>query len=94
MAEAERKLNPKYEPSEKEVGAWHKTIGDNLKKMREKAGYSQESAARELGVSWQTISRWERAGKTKRLPKTEELYYLAKLYKCKPSDFYKGIEGM
>ena len=44
------------------------TISDNiaaeLKKLRQTRGWSQEDLARELGVSFATVNRWEN-GKTK-----------------------------
>lgn len=36
---------------------------EKIKVVREKTGYSQEQLARELGVSFATINRWEN-GKT------------------------------
>ena len=44
------------------------TVSDNiaaaLKKLRQTRGWSQEDLARELGVSFATVNRWEN-GKTK-----------------------------
>ena len=44
------------------------TVSDNivaeLKKLRQMRGWSQEDLARELGVSFATVNRWEN-GKTK-----------------------------
>ena len=44
------------------------TVSDNiaaeLKKLRQTRGWSQEGLARELGVSFATVNRWEN-GKTK-----------------------------
>ena len=39
-------------------------IADELKKMRQQRGWSQEDLARALGVSFATVNRWEN-GKTK-----------------------------
>ena len=36
----------------------------NVKELREKMGMTQEQLARELGVSFKTVNRWER-GKNK-----------------------------
>ena len=39
-------------------------IAENLKKLCQQKGWSQEDLARELGVSFATVNRWEN-GKTK-----------------------------
>ena len=39
-------------------------IADELKKLRQQRGWSQEDLARALGVSFATVNRWEN-GKTK-----------------------------
>ena len=39
-------------------------IADELKKLRQQRGWSQEDLARNLGVSFATVNRWEN-GKTK-----------------------------
>lgn len=36
-----------------------KTFGDNLSKSRKKAGLSQEELAEKMGLTRQTISKWE-----------------------------------
>ncbi len=35
------------------------TFGDNLSKSRKKAGLSQEELAEKMGLTRQTISKWE-----------------------------------
>ena len=39
-------------------------IAEELKKIRQQKGWSQEDLAREIGVSFATVNRWEN-GKTK-----------------------------
>ena len=39
-------------------------IAEELKKLRQQKGWSQEDLARNLGVSFATVNRWEN-GKTK-----------------------------
>ena len=39
-------------------------IAEELKKLRQQQGWSQEDLARTLGVSFATVNRWEN-GKTK-----------------------------
>ena len=41
-----------------------KNIAEELKKLRQQQGWSQEDLARNLGVSFATVNRWEN-GKTK-----------------------------
>ena len=36
-----------------------KTFGDNLSNSRKKAGLSQEELAEKMGLTRQTISKWE-----------------------------------
>lgn len=52
-------------------------IAQRLAELRRKKGYSQETLARELGLSRQAVSKWERAESS---PDTENLIMLAKLY--------------
>jgi HTH-type transcriptional regulator/antitoxin HipB len=52
-------------------------IADRLIKLRKEKGYSQESLASKLGISRQSVSKWERAESS---PDTDNLICLAKLY--------------
>lgn len=47
-----------------------KTFGDNLSKSRKKAGLSQEELAEKMGLTRQTISKWETGAS---VPDVEEL---------------------
>jgi len=40
------------------------SIGEDIRHFRSVKGWSQEQLAREIGVSWNTVQRWE-SGKTK-----------------------------
>jgi len=42
-------------------------LGDKLKHCRTIKGWTQEQLARNLGVSWNTVQRWE-SGKTQPSP--------------------------
>ena len=53
--------------------------GLGLKRWREKQGLSQEALARRLGVSSNTVARWER-GVIRKLP----LFLASKLREVKP----------
>lgn len=52
-------------------------IAQRLAELRRAKGYSQEALARELGLSRQAISKWERAESS---PDTDNLIALARLY--------------
>ncbi len=53
------------------------SLGNNLFKARKKSGYTQEDAAERLGVSRQTISKWEL---DETLPDIRQSKKLANLY--------------
>ena len=55
-------------------------IGNNLKRLREVKGYSQEIVAEKIGVSRQAVSKWEN-GTSK--PSTENLIQLSELFEVK-----------
>ena len=48
------------------------SFGDDIKSIRQKCFMSQEAFAKELGVSFATVNRWE-SGKTKPTYKTMKL---------------------
>ena len=52
-------------------------LGNNLIEARKKSGFSQEKIAEKLGVSRQTISKWE-TGET--LPDVYQAKKLSKIY--------------
>ena len=49
---------------------------DRLQQLRKKNGYSQEVLAEKLGISRQSISKWERAESS---PEIDNLMALAKI---------------
>lgn len=53
------------------------TLGEQLKTLRQKTGFSQELVAERIGVSRQAVTKWE-AGRT--IPTAENLAALAELY--------------
>ena len=54
------------------------SLGNNLFEARKKAGLSQEGVAEKLGVSRQTISKWET---NETIPDIYQAKKLSKLYK-------------
>ncbi len=59
---------------------------DNLRRLRQTRGYTQEELANQLGVSAQTVSRWE-CGTT--LPDVMQLPKLAHIYGITVDDLYR-----
>ena len=55
------------------------TFGEKLSKLRKEYNYTQEQLAEILGVSRQSISKWE---SDTAFPETEKLIELGKLFKC------------
>ena len=55
------------------------STGEKLSKLRKENGYTQEALAEIIGVSRQSISKWESDGA---FPETEKLIQLSRLYKC------------
>jgi repressor LexA len=63
-------------------------IGQNIRYLRKRAGYSQEQVARKLGITQGSISQWEN-GITE--PDTGTLAQLAKMFSV-PLDFFISEE--
>ena len=63
-------------------------IGENIKAMRKKCGYTQEEVARQLSVTPQTISKWEN---NNGLPEITMLEPLAKIFGVS-TDYLLGVE--
>ena len=53
------------------------TLGEQLKELRARSGFSQEQVAERVGVSRQAVTKWE-TGRT--IPTSENLAALAELY--------------
>ena len=52
-------------------------LGERIKKCRQEAGWSQEKVAERLGVSRQSVTKWE-SGQS--MPSTANLFQLAQLF--------------
>lgn len=61
---------------------------ERLKELREDSGLSMSELANKIGVSTNTISRWERG---ERIPNLEALVALAKFFKVS-TDYLCGLE--
>lgn len=58
--------------------------GDFLRQRRSEMGFSQEELAQKIGSQHPIVSQWETG---KRCPRGEKRRLLAKVLKCKTSDF-------
>ncbi len=63
------------------------TIGEKIRKLRKKKGISQEEAAFELGVTRQTVSKWE-SGVMQ--PNAESIRMLSDYFAVSPVYFFGG----
>lgn len=73
---------------EKKVVA--KSLGEALKENRIRCQMTQEFVAETLGVSRQSVSKWENGTSD---PNTSNLIALAKLYGISPEELLKSIES-
>ena len=60
-------------------------IGENIKRLRKKARYSQEQVARKLGLTQGSVSSWE-TGRNN--PETSQLFELAKIFDVPVEAFF------
>ena len=74
-------VNSKEVRDEKKAVA--KSLGDALKENRIRCQMTQEFVAETLGVSRQSVSKWENGSSD---PNTSNLIALAKLYKISPEE--------
>lgn len=65
-----------------------KTISERIRFLRLDMGLSQTKLAKELGVSQDTVSLWERG---KSYPDAEMIIKLARFFNV-PSDYILGLE--
>ena len=59
----------------------------NLKDARKRSGYTQEQAAKKLGIDRSTVTKWE-TGKS--MPRVDKLIELAHLYSCTVDELLTG----
>ena len=72
-----------------EKQAMKRTLGETLKAHRTRCQMTQEFVAESLGVSRQTVSKWENGSAD---PSTTNLLALAKLYGVAAEELLRGIE--
>ena len=72
-----------------EKQAARRTLGESLKEHRTQRHMTQEFVAEALGVSRQTVSKWENGSAD---PSTTNLLALAKLYGVAAEELLRGID--
>ena len=82
-------INSKEVREEKNAVA--KSLGEALKETRIRCQMTQEFVAETLGVSRQSVSKWENGSSD---PNTSNLIALAKLYKVSPEELLECVTGM
>lgn len=82
-------INSKEVREEKKETA--KSLGEALKENRIKCQMTQEFVAEALGVSRQSVSKWENGTSD---PNTSNLIALAKLYNVSAEDLIKSVEKL
>lgn len=73
-----------------EKQAAKRTLGETLKEHRTRCRMTQEFEAEALGVSRQTVSKWENGSAD---PSTTNLLALAKLYGVPAEELIRGVEA-
>ncbi len=81
-------VNSKEARQEKKAVA--KSLGEALKENRIRCLMTQEFVAETLGVSRQSVSKWESGASD---PNTSNLIALAKLYGISAEELLKNVEG-
>lgn len=64
-------------------------LGEQLKKLRESKGFSQEDVAKKIGVTRQAIYKWEN---DKSYPDIDNLILLSEMYNVTLDELIKGIK--
>lgn len=73
----------------KEKDSTKKSLGEVLKQYREESKMTQEFVAESLGVSRQTVSKWENGVND---PSTSNLIALSKLFQISPEELIQKIK--
>ena len=73
-----------------EKQAVKRTLGETLKEHRTRCRMTQEFEAEALGVSRQTVSKWENGSAD---PSTTNLLALAKLYGVPAEELIRGVDA-
>ncbi|HDR7714550.1 helix-turn-helix transcriptional regulator [Bacillus albus] len=67
------------------------SLGEQLKKLRESKGFSQEDVAKKIGVTRQAVYKWEN---DKSCPDIENLILLSEMYNVTLDELIKGNQNI
>ncbi|PEQ88753.1 helix-turn-helix domain-containing protein [Bacillus cereus] len=67
------------------------SIGEQLKKLRESKGFSQEDVAKKIGVTRQAVYKWEN---DKSYPDIDNLILLSEMYNVTLDELIKGKQNI
>ncbi|MDA1533784.1 MULTISPECIES: helix-turn-helix domain-containing protein [unclassified Bacillus cereus group] len=67
------------------------SLGEQLKKLRESKGFSQEDVARKIGVTRQAVYKWEN---DKSCPDIDNLILLSEMYNVTLDELIKGNQNI
>lgn len=67
------------------------SLGEQLKKLRESKGFSQEDVAKKIGVTRQAVYKWEN---DKSCPNIDNLILLSEMYNVTLDELIKGNQNM
>lgn len=67
------------------------SLGEQLKKLRESKGFSQEDVAKKIGVTRQAVYKWENG---KSYPDIDNLILLSEMYNVTLDDLIKGNQNI
>ncbi|MGN5648566.1 helix-turn-helix domain-containing protein [Bacillus sp. Brlt_9] len=66
------------------------SLGQQLKRLRESQGFSQEDVAKKIGITRQAVYKWEN---DKSCPDIENLILLSEMYNVTLDELIKGYQG-
>ncbi|GAB6434004.1 MULTISPECIES: helix-turn-helix domain-containing protein [Bacillus] len=67
------------------------SLGEQLKKLRESKGFSQEDVAKKIGVTRQAVYKWENG---KSYPDIDNLILLSEMYNVTLDELIKGNQNI
>ena len=78
----------RHQPETPQAAQTRKTLAETLKEYRTRSGMTQEAVAEAVGVSRQSVSKWELGASE---PSTTNLIALAELYNTSPDELLSAL---